>query len=67
MNPQFKYLPPKQKSERSGKPKKSAYLFYLSEVKKSFQEAHPDVAYRDIVSMIGKKWNSLDSDEKKVR
>jgi hypothetical protein len=45
----------------------SAYIFFQNAVRQEMKAAHPEVAYRDLVSMIATRWGALPDEEKQVR
>lgn len=62
----------KRKATNDGKaPKKAraptAYVLFSVDARIEIKEANPDATFGEIGALIGKKWSSIDEDEKKVK
>ena len=61
----------KRKATNDGKaPKKarapSAYILFSVNARMEIKEANPEATFAEIGALVGKKWNAIDEDEKKV-
>jgi HMG (high mobility group) box len=62
----------KRKATNDGKaPKKarapSAYILFSVDARIDIKKTNPDATFAEIGALVGKKWSSVDEDEKKVR
>lgn len=45
----------------------SAYIFFQNTVRNEMKELHPEVSYRELVTLISKRWADMPDAEKQVR
>jgi hypothetical protein len=44
----------------------TAYLSFQNEIRKELKAQHPEISQRDLLQLIGKKWQDMPDEEKQV-